>query len=296
MKEYQKILIDDNLDAALLEKGYVIVRFIAKEEVENLTTFFYQNYKTIKEGLFASSHSPDPSLRKIISDRIRDSFFPSVSNYFFECAPLGGSYIVKGPGEKGMLNPHQDWNIVDENNFRSFNIWVPLVDVDESNGAILVMPGSHAKSAFIRGVNIPNKFENVFPLLWDNMETLRMKAGEALIYDHRLIHASRPNHHSVPRIAVVFGITSERAPIRYYYRQENNIEEYNCTAEFYLTENPGMGPGMNKKIRDIPYNFSPLHQNDFISTYLQKNKATCWSEKAKVTLFYFINKIKIIPD
>jgi hypothetical protein len=296
MENNQKILIDDELDADLLKKGYVVVPFLAKEEVENLTSFFYENHPAIKEGLSASSHSPDPSFRQRISDGIKDSFLPSINNYFFECAPLGGSYIIKGPGEKGTLNPHQDWNIVDENNFRSFNIWVPLVDVDESNGAVLVLPSSHAKSPFIRGINIPNKFQNVFPLAWDNMEILRMKAGEALIYDHRLIHASRPNNNSEPRIAVVYGIASEQAAIRYYYRRENHIEEYSCPPEFYLTGNPAMGPGANKMIQKIPYNFSPINQKEFTEVYLKNNNKANFSERVLSVFSNILNKVKAVQS
>lgn len=293
MENNQKILVDDKLDANLLEEGYVVVPFLGKKEVENLTSFFYQNHQTVKEGLSASSHSPEPFFRQRISDGIKDSFLPSINNYFFECTPLGGSYIVKGSGEKGTLNPHQDWNIVDENNFRSFNIWVPLVDVNESNGAVLVLPGSHAKSAFIRGINIPNKFEDIFPLVWDNMKILRMKAGEALIYDHRLIHASRPNNHPDPRIAVVYGIAPKQAPIRYYYRRENHVEEYSCPPEFYLKGNPAVGPGANKMIQKISYDFSPINQKEFTKIYL-KNNNNSLSDRIQTIFSSVINKIKAV--
>ena len=40
----------------------------------------------------------------------------------------------------GALRPHQDWSIVDEESFRSYNVWIPLVNVDENNGAIQVLP------------------------------------------------------------------------------------------------------------------------------------------------------------
>jgi ectoine hydroxylase-related dioxygenase (phytanoyl-CoA dioxygenase family) len=42
--------------------------------------------------------------------------------------------MVKSKGENGSLHPHQDWNIVDEREFNSYNIWLPLVDVNAENG------------------------------------------------------------------------------------------------------------------------------------------------------------------
>src|ERR1700722_8745842 len=156
-----RILNNDTPDRFLEEEGYVVVPFLNQAETEALKNVYFDAHPVAKEGLYATAHSGSFDFKKKMNDEILKNFTRAIGEIFFECRPLGGSYIVKYKGEKGVLFPHQDWNIVDEDHFRSFNIWVPLIDTNEQNGAISVLPKSHKLVKSFRAVNIPDPFMKI---------------------------------------------------------------------------------------------------------------------------------------
>lgn len=265
-----RVLQNINDDNFLAEQGYIVVPFLNADEIEALKKIYFETHPDGKDGLYATAHSGSYDFKKKLNDTILANFNRAIANVFFECRPLGGSYIVKYKGEKGVLFPHQDWNIVDEDYYRSFNIWVPLVDTNDDNGAIAVLPKSHKLIKSYRGVNIPDPFYKVNSHTWQYHTTLHMKAGEALIYDHRLLHASGINKTDSPRLAVVFGIIPEKASMRYYYMNNNVVEEYENSVDFFFEHDILKGPQGLKKIQDIAYNFPVVTQEQFDELYLGK--------------------------
>ena len=79
-----------------------------------------------------------------------------------------------------------------------------------------------------------------------------MKAGEALVYDHRLLHASGINKTETPRLVIVYGLIPAASTMRYFYTKGDVIEEYECTADFYFNENIIEGPKGLKLLRSVP--------------------------------------------
>ncbi len=258
-----KILKNDADDAFLEKEGYIVVPFLDAEAVSRLLQLYYDNHKETKEGLYATAHSSDYDFKKGLSDAILKEFNPPIADIFFECRALGGSYIAKYKGEKGVLYPHQDWNIVDEDIFRSFNIWVPLVDTNLNNGGIAVLPGSHKFVKSYRGVNIPDPFMHVNGHTWQYHKNLDIKAGQALIYDHRLLHASAVNQTDVPRVAVVFGIIPSAAQMRLYYMENEVVGEYENEVDFFFKKDILKGPQGLKKLRDLDYSVPFVTEQQF---------------------------------
>ena len=247
-------LKDASIDKKLAADGYVVIPFLTNEEVSTLKSFYYQYHPEKLEGMYATAHVPDLDVRMKMNDFIKETFSRAISENFNHVNALGGSFIAKGKGENGTLKPHQDWNIVDEDNYRSFNIWVPLVDLKDDNGVICVMPGSHLWLKTYRSANINSIYQNVEKELWDKMTRLYMKAGEALVYDHRLIHASGENETEEIRLATVFGIIPEYAKMFYYHQKdEKTIEVYESNKEFFLFENIFEGPKKLKRVGEKAY-------------------------------------------
>lgn len=264
----QTIIKEVKADQQLLEEGFVIIPFLNQKEVEDLKIFFYQNHPQKLEGLYASAHHPDLVYRNQMNDKIKTVFERANQKYFINQSALGGTFMVKAPGEAGSLQPHQDWSIVDEDEWRSFNVWVPLVDVNEKNGSIQVKVKSHLGEKTYRSINIPPSWDTS-EKAWEGLKTLNLKAGEALVYDHRLIHASKENRTNEDRLVVVYGIIPKEAEMRYYYFNNNNIDEYACTPDFFLKGNPAGGPNGLSKVREIPYK---LNKKDSKSLFKKLKK------------------------
>ncbi len=246
-----QILNDKQLDLILSDEGYVVVSFLEMEDVKTLIDFFYENHPTEIPGFYATAHSSDIQFRNKMNNKIKDVFANSINQFFNNCSALGGSYVVKSKLQEERLHPHQDWSIVDETKFRSFNIWVPLVNLYENNGSIRVVSGSHLWVDNYRGPNIPDYFSEYNDKIWEHMQTLNMKAGEALIYDHRLFHASFPNKTDQLRVATVFGIIPNEAQMFYYFGDGNEVDVYESSVEFFMEGNIQKGPEILKKIKRI---------------------------------------------
>lgn len=252
----QKILSDTALDEQLLKEGYVVIPFLSENEVANLVNFYYENHSVVTDGMYATAHVSDISFRVKMNDYIKKIFARAIDETFVNSNPLGGSFIAKGKGNKGTLHPHQDWNIVDEERYRSFNIWVPLVDLNENNGAIKILPQSHAWLKTYRSANISSAYSEVNDLLWEKTIPLFMKKGEALIYDHRLLHASGENFSDELRLAAVYGIIPKDAQMYYYHKaDENTVEVFESNPDFFLYGNIFEGPKGLNSIEKFNYNF-----------------------------------------
>ncbi len=79
---------------------------------------------------------------------------------------MGNRYVVetslpKAPGEDSRLIMHQDMTLVDESEYSGINIWCPMIDLNETNGAIEVVPKSHRFYKTYRGSSIPDIYDNV---------------------------------------------------------------------------------------------------------------------------------------
>lgn len=264
MSEYRQILKDEKLNEQLRERGYITVPFLNKEEVDSLIKTFYDNHKSDINHFYATAHVNDLDFRERMNQEIRKVYNRAISGYFINCRPLGGSYIVKPIGQQGLLQPHQDWSIVEEDLYRSYNIWIPLVDLTESNGTISVLPGSHNwVKAGCRHLTIPCVYGKVYDLVWENMTQLYLKAGEALIYDHALVHASGVNKTNELRLACAYGIIPEEAEMRYFWNNNGQVEKYASNPEYFMTQNIFTGPHGLTKLADVDYDFHQITEDEF---------------------------------
>ena len=259
----QQILKNKELDRKLLEEGYVVVPFLSSQEVQSLVDYYYASHPRQLDGMYATAHVPDIALRMRMNDFIKKVFARAIGEMFINCNPLGGSFIAKGKGEKGTLEPHQDWNIVDEEQYRSFNIWVPLVNLSEKNGVIKVIPGSHTWLKNYRSANIHSAFSKVNDSVWKILTPLYMNAGEALIYDHRLIHASGSNNSDEIRLAAVYGIIPKGAQMFYYHKaNDETVEVFESNPEFFLYGNIFEGPKGLKSVAKKPHDFHEVNEEE----------------------------------
>lgn len=143
--------IEPHKTDALWKDGYVVFPLLDKQKVDELRAIFYQFHPKVPSGFYASTHLEDIDLRKKMSDAAMKIISPEVKKWLRNGWLLGGAFISKSPGESGVLPLHQDWNLVDETRERSYNLWIPLVDVNEVNGAMRILPSSHNKQKTIRG-------------------------------------------------------------------------------------------------------------------------------------------------
>jgi len=91
----------------------------------------------------------------------------------------------------GLTPWHQDIQAQAENsdNIPHITTWIPMQDVDEENGCLLVAPKMHHRCGVL---SIPTPTEMI-KILDEKAIPIKMKKGDVLFMDKRLPHAALPN-------------------------------------------------------------------------------------------------------
>ncbi len=231
-----KVFRDPALQARYERDGYVVVPFLSPDEVGELRARYEALPKVDDAGFFASLYTTSGEYKRQAHAALADLGQSLCATFLEGYETLIANFVTKKTGERSLMPPHQDWSFVDESRFASMNLWLPLVDVDESNGAIYLLPGGHRLPFTVRGTLVPNAFAEVKGLTWENLTYLPMRAGEALLYDHRLIHASPPNTTGGVRVAAAMAaIPSAGSPVHYFANPATRrLEMYDASHEFFM--------------------------------------------------------------
>jgi ectoine hydroxylase-related dioxygenase (phytanoyl-CoA dioxygenase family) len=155
---------------------------------------------------------------------------PKALPHYFNARVIAGSYVVKEHNLQCIVPPHQDWSFVDnEGEYCSVTCWIPLVDTTLENGAMGVIKGSHVMLGNIRSSpspQVPTPLMDHQFTIFPYLEMIEMKAGEALVFDHRTFHASTPNTTNQPRVAIRLRVYSARRHDLSLHNEAKRQERY----------------------------------------------------------------------
>lgn len=210
------------------EQGYVIVPLLGKDDIKKLQAIYSEHERDSKVGLpfYTSIWSESPQYRVVIDAELKKILVAALSRYLLDCQPVFANFMVKHPGDSSQLIPHQDWNFVDETRYDSVTVWCPLIDVNENNGNLQVVPGSHRLKNFIRGRFFDAPFQSLLDdVIKSKLQNMPMKAGEALILNSRLIHASPPNYSSIVRVAASVVMAPAEAELIHYVMEDREAKK-----------------------------------------------------------------------
>jgi hypothetical protein len=252
------IFKDPKQDKSLLEKGYVVVDGLLKEQdIRRLKDFALINDPK-QNGAFHTTHfSKDSSFKKEVHELITEVVFPRVKHLINGYEPIFGNFMIKKSDASVMMPLHADWCYVDETKSRSLSIWIPLVDTDQRNGCIGVIEGSHTITNSVRGPNIKQSSALEQDAIWTKKygHLIPMKAGDALIYDHRLLHFSPANASGQIRPAINLSVTPVGVELIHYCIPEGaeQIEKYAVTdPAFYILYDNFQRPQTGQAICYLP--------------------------------------------
>lgn len=208
-------------------EGYLTLQFLSQEEIKQLLEIYSELHPDSSfERFYSSSYSGDFKYKKDVSDRVTEIFKPNFERIFKDYFAFGSAFLVKPPTNESELAIHQDWTIVDEEKFVAINCWVPLIDINETNGGLQVVPGSHYSNfKSMRAPTMPFFFTGHDELAIEAAQQLLVKAGEAVILNQSLVHFSPPNHSDKVRIAITSGIKSKGAPMIFHYKDNQSSKE-----------------------------------------------------------------------
>ncbi|MBT4703215.1 MAG: phytanoyl-CoA dioxygenase family protein [Rhodospirillaceae bacterium] len=188
------------------------------------------------------SHTPDdPRVRRLKSpfrhwpffdDLLRDPLVLDVIQ------PLMGPNMrlynnkmnIKAPGYGAAVEWHQDWAFYPHTNDVGCAVGFYLDDVTETNGPMMMIPGSHKGPAFdhhaqgffcgaMDPVKCPLDYENAVPVMGE--------AGTMTIHHVRTVHGSALNHSDKPRRLLLQGYFAADAWPLVGFKPGQDLDKFN---------------------------------------------------------------------
>lgn len=276
----KKMFKDESLQRQFERDGYVAIPFLSKEEVAGLLNLYdeLKNEHDTITPVHSTSDTNKPELIRMVDKAIREITGSRFDDVFFECKIFLTNFLIKEPGEDSAIFPHYDWTFVDESKYASVSAWCPLVDVDASNGYLSVLKGSHRFAKTLRASpDCPFAFDGVMDIIDQHMVAVPMKAGEALIYNHALVHSSTPNLSGKSRPICVLGVVPQEADLYLHYRHpgpgKRKIEKFLVDTEFFYDYIKHGRPRGAKSLGSVDFDFPRLSKDEFLRLVEQQSMA-----------------------
>lgn len=240
--------------------GYVVMPFFTDADLAHFRRRFDELYPARRRDFetTALNEADDPhhleahhELVAWFQDRVDEQLDrQEIRHAYYMCKRAGG------PGDRSEVVLHQDWTYVPEPEVRGPLMWCPLVDVDERNGWLQVVPGSHRFLDEPRGTGeMPWAYEQVEDRLRAALVSLPLRAGEIVVYDGALIHCSPPNRTDADRPVVGLGLAPAGAPMVHFHSPDGQVlERFEVTDDFYVEEELGGRPVRGyRSVSTAPY-------------------------------------------
>jgi len=256
------VLRDAPLDEHLALHGYVVLGSLLDDErVAGLARIYQEEVLPAWEGRepdrwLSTLMVDDASLSLRISDLVEELVWPVLSPAFLEGSVdyVLGDLSIKPPGPDTELGAHQDYSLVDEDEFRSLYFWSPLTQASVANGALHVVPGSHLYGRAVRSVTVRTHFMEVEGEIEALTVPLRLAAGEVVVTDGALVHHSPPNLTATTRLATHGSLASAGAPLTLFHRPEpdGDVELYEVSEHEYPSLIISLSKPGGRRLRTVP--------------------------------------------
>lgn len=265
---FRRVFLDQNLQAEFDRNGFVVVEdFLEPVQLERLASLGTQMPADVRPLPYSSTiMSGDLDYRERTYESVRSEFERRASGLLADYRVCYCAFIAKPAGDadgRGVVNMHQDPAFVDESQCFSIGIWCPLVDVDERNGCLRVVPGSHLLNRNPRSVMIPFPYSELLPSLREHyLQSIPMQAGQAFVYSSSLFHSSNPNTSNALRLVAAGLAIPRETPLLFFTEglgeHAGDLAMYGVDDGYYQRHRFGVLPDENAFLRFVPNRFEPL--------------------------------------
>ena len=136
--------------------------------------------------------------------------------------PTGGDSVFPWHQDSiyynGNANPDQ--SVVLSERSQILTVWIPMVDVDEKNGCLQIIPGSHK-----RGLRSARRDENgrQVPIedveTWADVKNIKMKVGDVCVFGNLTFHRSLANISDEIRWSIDLRYSPTGSPLEWLHRK-----------------------------------------------------------------------------
>ncbi len=164
-KNSRQIFTDSANDETISDKGMFILPLLTDEQVKESLSVYQLVESGINDKFYNTLASNNLDYRKQVNDKLEQIVGTTIRSVFNKYKVLAYNFAAKSSGKGSMCHIHNDDSHADENLYTCINVWIPLVDVSESNGSLYVLPHSHKLPYNIRGIGLPFAYEKYIHLI-----------------------------------------------------------------------------------------------------------------------------------
>ena len=254
------------------QQGFVRFNVLNGREVEMLLNEYNQLPRPKDSGFHCTMFSPNSKIRERADLALKNSISHKLNSVFCEHQALYGNFMVKESGVESDWFVHQDWSYVDETQNVSVAVWIPLVDLTEENGVICVVPGSHKIENHVRGPGVNDPWQNLHESIKRKYhKKIYLKAGEAIIWHHRLVHFSPANMSEEPRVAGTLIYTPKNASVVHFWKDpilnRSLVNSYLVDSSFFMSYDIINEPSGVARGEQAESDFPTINQDQLLSVF-----------------------------
>lgn len=234
-----RTFLDDDREAVLAREGFVVFPLLALDEAVRLRAAGMELHPG-GTGFVTDVEQEDLGLRARVDALLAPVWARHLPEVMADQRVFMTSFLIKWPGADSDLYLHRDTTYVDEDRFRSVSWWVALEDIDDEigNGPLLVLPGSHYAEEY-RGTNVVPSHRADDDAIRPRLVPVPVRAGDAVVMDNRLLHASGPNRSTRPRVAVAGAVAPQEADLLHAVAvDDGHVGVLRVDDEFYARTSP----------------------------------------------------------
>lgn len=273
------IFKDPDLQIQYLRDGYVILPFLNAQEVKDMLKLHditHDDFDTLPNCYNTSDDVTSIEKKRKVKNEIEKTVQPCFDKYLNDFKIVYANFIGKKPGNKSNRDLHQDYSFCDEDNYDSYNVWIPLHDITEKNSYFSIVRNSYQFFKSYRGRFLRHRFEKSSVEIMEKFCTnLFPKAGHAIIYNTGSLHYTPDNISTDNRIAISLMIIPSEAQINLYQTKENDtsiVERYEVDEEFLMNYPAWKRIEGLEPVNVSNYDNSEVSFKDFKKFYYKYNK------------------------
>jgi ectoine hydroxylase-related dioxygenase (phytanoyl-CoA dioxygenase family) len=239
--------------------GYVIVSLFNQSVLHRLWSLYEESIDQANvQDLYESSRHNSLQKNRLINQAIYAELAASGGEVFADCDLYGGTFMIKSHHDSTFLPAHQDWSVVEEDEYNTLFLWCALQEVSAVNGGLFVLDGSHRYFKNIRSGSYPSNRYMLPSSMQHCAKDISLKPGEAILYSDRLFHGSYSNESDKDRVIVTGRLIERGARLVYFHKKnEEEVDVYGADQDFYLSHiddlAKGKLPSRSAKLYSRPY-------------------------------------------
>lgn len=233
--------LDPAAEEHLRVHGYAVMDVLDADEVAAVRAAYAALRPDDDQGLAIDYIRPDRTMIARVRELTQPLWDAHLPRLFADHRCAFTTFVTKHPGGSSHMYLHEDRSFVDERIERAGTLWIPLVDVgpDLPNGGLQLVPGSHRLATAFSGSNTQDLFRPYEDALREALITLELRAGQAVYYDTRTLHASPENETDEPREAIACAVVRREADLVHAVatgRRHRRL--YRVGADFFVENHP----------------------------------------------------------